>query len=375
MGKMLVLLVAVVTIVIGISTKDMFFSNTAMVNTSVEQYKRIQAKNIAKSGIEFAIKQLSADSLWNGVDYRGLDIGAVKIGVAKTNSRYPSAPSTGEKGYEITSIGMVDSTTAQIQAVVQFPPSLAPPPALDYALASDDDMYLSGSFMVGTEGDSSHNANIHTNKGINIDGSTLVKGYATYHTTATCKNPDKYFDPYVPLPGKDYIEFHEKVPFPEYDIDVLKTYATITLEGNQKFTAGYSLGTEENPAIVFVNGDLELAGHFSGFGYFIVSGDVSITGNTYIDAEGDNALLNKVGIYAGHNMKFTGGFTCHAQIYAENNLDFYGNAEIHGLAVAKGTIGGLGNPTIRYKPSNDNLVPPSWYVASDGEPVVVSYYE
>ncbi len=383
MGRMLMLILSVVIVIFGLMLLGMNRSNTNMVEHDVVAFSRLSAKNIAKSGIELAISHIFEDTTWSGVDSFDVGNGNLEVDVSTTTGRYPNSSGSLPSARQIVSTGMYAGINETIMSVVQLPPRMVPPPSFKYALGSDANISLSGNMRIQADWDKNWNANIHTNGALNVGGSDQenyggkIRGYGTYANSTNLDDDDvdDYFNPYIDYPNQQKCQQVTTVEFPVYDQNSLKAEATTYYSGDQSFTSTMQLGTADNPEIIYVDGDLTLAGQFNGYGCFIVNGEVSITGTVDTDATSTGEFANRLGLYSSENIKIAGDATVAAQIYSERKIDFLGGCEIHGLAVAKKGLVGGGNTTIYYRPASDNIIPRTWWVERHGRPVMLSYYE
>jgi hypothetical protein len=122
-----------------------------------------------------------------------------------------------------------------------------------------------------------------------------------------------------------------RVPMPELDLTYFATRADLTYTGTKvKFNSGHdaSIGTYEDPKIIFVNGSAEISGQFTGIGVLVATKGIRVTGNCTYGSPGSSwAFLT------------SGSFTV------------AGTAQIHGLVYAHNATGtaefiGHGTPNI-----------------------------
>ncbi|MDZ7722112.1 MAG: hypothetical protein U5R06_04605 [candidate division KSB1 bacterium] len=377
MGKMLLIIVAASLIWMGFSSTAVRESLVEATTQTSHAYRQAKANNLAKSGVDYAMNQLALDSTWSGVQSKPFDNGTIDAYAASTSNLYPDRSGGSNDAKQITSIGAYEGVTDTIKVVVQFPPKLLPPPSFKYALASNAKLTVGGAALIHTENDDPINANIHTNSDLEVSGASTVRGYGSYSNSTNLSDSDasNYFKPYDTTTGQKLVQKVDGVEFPQYNLAKLEAEATVKYSGNQHFSGNLTMGSEENPAIYYIDGDLTISGNISGYGAFIVTGDIDITGSVTIDAITNNDLPNRLGLYAGDDMKIAGGSQVYAQLYVEDELKSTGTSDIYGLAVAKNGIKAGGDMTIHYKPMSDNVIPQTWHVERAGTPYIVSYYE
>jgi hypothetical protein len=160
MGKSLLILIAGAFMIFALTRLNINRSNIEMTENSVDVYDGNIAKNLAASGIEFALMKLSEDSTWTGVNDKAVKGGYISVKVEPTSSKYYGAASSGLKYAKlVTSIGKINSKTDTVRAVVQFPESI--PDFLKYAVITDKNLVIDQNTKITTD-DPGLNANIHT---------------------------------------------------------------------------------------------------------------------------------------------------------------------------------------------------------------------
>lgn len=374
---MILLFAAASVVFLGYTSLNIRRSVTDYVKATGEKYRETKASSLAESGVDYALNALAADTTWTGVQRKQLKDGVMDISAVTTNRLYPGGAATSETGKFITSIGTFEGVTDTIKFIVHFPPKFIPPPSFTPPLCAKGNLNLGGGMYVHTEHDKPVNANVHTNSDLEVKGG-YVKGYATYSGTSNLSEAEEstYFDPYNTIPGQSLARKIDPIEFPNYDVTALASEATVTLSGKQSFSGNTTLGTEDNPQVYFIDGDLDISGHISGYGCFIVTGSIDVTGNVTIDAvSGSSDNKNRLGLYAGTDVKVAGGAEVHAQMYADGYVRFQGNSELYGLAAASGGIKCGGTINVHYRPKSDNIIPENWYVERAGVPYIVSYLD
>ena len=374
---MLLIVVAASLIWMGFSSMGIRESLIESTRQSSFKYRMTKARNLAKSGVELAMSKLAIDDTWGGVQQKSFDSGYMDITSTTTYSLFADRNGSGAEGRQITSVGTFEGVSDTIKAVVHFKPELAPPPSFRYAVASHADLTVGGASLIHTENDDPINANIHTNGNLTVSGSGLIRGYGSYSGSCNLSEAEesKYFQPYKSVPGQGLADSVRGVEFPKYDLASLKAEADVILTGSQTLSGNITLGSESNPKVYYIDGDLKISGNIEGYGCFIVTGDIDVTGTVTIDAITNNDLPNRLGLYAGDDIKLAGNSQVYAQLYAEDELTTKGTTDVYGLAVAKGGVKAGGSMTVHYKPMSDNVIPRTWYVDENGEPFIVSYFE
>ncbi len=352
-------------------------SNIAMLSNSVQEYQARQAKNYAKSGVEFAIRYLSDDTTWTGTT-KQLEGGKVVITADTTSSKFYKGPSMNLTGARlITSTGVVGNDSVTIRTVVQLPSSNTnnTPGFMNYALASGEGIDLDGNVKITDDNNNQWNANVHSNGDFEMEGNSSIDGFVTYVSEA-----EGNLSKIKPNQNPNNLPSYSKVSpitIPTFDPDQYKSKATQIYLEDKSFSGNISLGTKENPQIIYVGGDLTLNGNISGYGVFIVKGDIKINGNVNIDAQDPNG--SNLGLYTAKDLKVSGNINVKAQIFTGGKAELKGNSKIYGSLTAKKEIDLEGNANIYYRPATSALTTPFWQGGSNGStatrPAIVSYFE
>lgn len=381
MGKMLILLIAAAGIIFSIISLSINRSASSDVLVSVSEVSKIYAKNNSASGIEVAFRRLAVDSNWSGMQNKGLKFGSVTVTVQNTTSKYFNGTSSSLIGGKIiTSIGSYNNYNDTVRAVLQLAQTniSTVPPFLTYSVASEENVSLGGNITISDDGNSSWNANIHTNKNFSMNGDCFIKGFVTYKGTAT-SNPSKRLETnIVPNSNPSNLDNHSQKPagvtIPTFNPDDFKSKATMVYNSDATLSGNQSLGSKSIPSITYIDGDLNISGKFSGYGVFIVKGNVTISGNVTIDAGTLNDMGNNIGIYA------TGDVNIHAtmrgQIMCNGSINVKANSQVYGGITAKGSVNFQGGADFFYRPATVELTKPFWPTTNGvtSAPKVISYY-
>ena len=378
MGRMLLFLLVGIGGLFSITNLNILNSNTSALNTSIEQWERVQAKAIAQSGVEFAIMQLGQDSTWTGIDNHAMSCGTLYVAVINTTSLYPNAPSAGLTSMrQIESVGIVNEQEDTILVVVELPQLSTIPPFMTYAVASENDLEITGSFAIVDDNNPEWNSNIHTNSDLVIGGGGYtVEGFGSYTGTMRKKNGHgmihNRFSPNVNPNGDPTTFQQDRVDIPSFNPDDYTSIATDFTYGNLNLHGTTSLGTKANPKIWYIDGDLDFHGTVEGYGVFIVTGDINFHGNITInglDAEGSNLAF-----YTQSNIDIHGNSTVYGQMFAEGNITSHGSFDLYGSMTSKSAIDLQGGGTIHYRPATNELTDPFWDSSEPAPPKIVSYY-
>jgi hypothetical protein len=378
MGKMLIILVAGLTVVASLSRLQLSQSSSNASENASEDFEGTQARNLAMSGIDLAIARIAADSNWlTGYRNNSASSGTLNVAVEKTTAMYPGGPNANLKSARlITSVGTVMGESRIVQAIVQIPSLNSLPAGLKYALYSQGDLELIGGQTIRDDNNPAWNANIHTNAALKLSGTNTVTGYGEYFSyinSNPAANLLPTFNPNVPTGGA--VEYKTPmVPTPTIDPTKWASLATKKYNGSTTFSGNTVLGSKSNPEIIYVNGNLTLSGNVSGYGVLLVTGNVFLVGNTTVT--GMDPSGNNLGIICGGDAQVTGNVTVSGNFLTKGDFLSDGPVTIVGSVAANGRIGVSvkGGLTLRYRPPMAGVMGRVWG-SMPGRPQVLSMYE
>jgi cytoskeletal protein CcmA (bactofilin family) len=385
MGRMLLIVVLGAGIIFSIVSLNINTSNTSMIGNAVEEYENVMAQNCASSGIDFALRNLSDDTTWTGVEGKSLSNGTFTIIVQNTSAKYFNGPAAGiTRARLITSIGTYANSVDTVRAVLQLPNPAAssnpPPPFLNYAVCSGSDFSLNGNALITDDNNNSWNANVHTNADFHMNGNNTINGFLTYYSGAS-SNPawrlSTAISPNVNPNGDPSSNQVPLITMPSYNPEDYKFLATTVYNSNKTLSGNTILGTKENPDIIYVGGDLTLSGNISGYGILLVKGNINCNGNVTINSIDPSG--NNLGLYVKGNLNANGNVNLYAQIYSNSDVNLNGNVKVYGGVTAKGTVHFNGNVSVYYRPTTTELTQPIWPQEGSGltetRPQIISYFE
>jgi hypothetical protein len=375
MGKMLILLVVGMGLIASYSMMQLNESNLNATDNASEDYEINQARNLAISGVEHAISELAQDSTWTaGYTNGAIADGTLSVSIERTRAMYPGGPDAGLNNARlVTATGTIQGQTVTVRSIVEIPSTYVRPPGLGYGILSDESMDLSGNVFVGDYNNPSLNASIHTNHDLVYGGSSTVEGYGTYSESCPSgtSSAGSTFTPNTKT-GGDLVSKSNPVAIPEIDPGKWEKLATRKFYSNTKINGHMSLGTKEEPEIIYVHGNLDLNGQMTGYGVFLVTGDIKINGGaevTALDPSGNN-----LGIIVGGDAQINGTSDIMATMLIKGDAKINGTTKIIGSIIAEGEIDFGGTADIFYNPLLDNVAKKVWE-GEAGRPHVVSFYE
>ena len=256
------------------------------------------------------------------------------------------------------------------------------PEAFEYGVASGGNFEMNGGSQIMARR-ADINANIHTNQNLSFTaGSPTIEGFGTHFDNYVGGPPSNYFDPNADTNGADPDAFQaDPIDIPLFDAGGHRASATRVLADNYTVEVGEpetkdftnwegltGYGTEENPFIWFIDGDLRLESslRFIGVGIIIVKGSVFFSGGSIYNTPGPppsttdadagrawiNAHLsegNTLGLYIDGNLDGDGPGKLAAQVFVNGNIgyasvDGFGGNKIYGSIVSRNNILFDGDP-------------------------------
>lgn len=385
MGRLIIIMLLGAGVLFSIASINNTNSNLVMASATYSENQRLQAKDNAESGIEMAIMKLSADTTWTGITSKQLESGVVTISVENTTSEFYNGPNTNLVSARlITSVGNVGDQYDTIRSVIQLPvagtSNNGVPGFMDYAVCTGNDLTMNGNVSIQDDNNTQWNANVHTNADFSMNGNTTIKGFMTYYSEAHSNPQSRLTTNIVPNQNPQNLpHFYQDsiVTIPTFNPDNYKSSASIVYTTNKTLNGNIVLGTKDNPQIIYVGGDLNLNGNVTGYGVFIVKGNILINGNVTVnsvDANGSN-----VGLYTAGDLTANGNVKIYAQILTGGNANLNGNCKVYGSVTTKGTVNFNGNVNIYYRPATGALTTPFWTSTNSSgngliRPQILSYY-
>ncbi len=355
MGRALLIILLSSILVFGIISIQISRVSAEATKSSTGQYRDYYAKNIANSMIDIIKNKLrdstnyrvnnivSGNLLGGTVTYRVVDtvLSSNNLVKVQVTASYEGSKSHVEAYFNIKNIS-----------------SNNVPPFMQNAITSGSNVNLSGNVTVKHIGNT-QNANIHANGNFNMTGNNQIYGFVKYTGTATSSPPNALNTRITPISNPENLPVHSQTSPIQIPTITPENYLSIASDiyyGNASFSGNLTLGTKENPKIIFVTGNLNLSGNISGYGIFIVMGTTNISGNVTISTPDEN--FNNVGIFSGGNINLSGNVTVNAQMFSNSTVNISGNVRLIGSLTSRGVVSVSGSTEILYKPTNSALTRP-----------------
>lgn len=386
MGKMILILVIGTVLIATVTTHNMLQSSNQILENAISEHDLTQARLNAESSFELAIKNLLEDTNFTSKPSIALKKGTGSFNITTTNARLPDGPNAGLISVrQINAIGRVNDKTVVVKSTILLQmgsggSAMIPPPFLKYGIISDQTISMNGNILIRDDNNPSINANVHTNGNFQMNGNNTIKGFLTYVGTAHSNPSGRLNTSFSPNVNPNNSPVHSKVGvinIPAFDPDSYIGKATQVHPGNLSLSGNRTLGTKENPQIIYVGGDLTISGNITGYAAFIVKGNININGNVSITAQDPTG--NNLGLYTRQNLNVNGNVTLRAQVFANQNVNLGGNSRVYGGITAKGTINFNGNVSIYYREPTPQLTQPFWPQTggqvAPKRPKLLAYYE
>ncbi len=305
---------------------------------------KIQAHELAVSGIDYALIKLREDPAW-GADETAtqITIPGVRIEAAMTSAERDDLPGerTGNARF-ITSSGSVEDASTSVQAIIECPTVPELPTALRYALFAGGDLEVEHQLLVRDESNTLHNANVHANRQMTIGSRSLVQGFGTYSGVLRMLRgaSEKSFSPSYADGGKGLYR-HPALNVPEIDLLSWENIATRTYASSTILAGDLDIGTFHDPGVWLIKGHLDLRDGIKGSGIVLVTGDLRLYGKKArsLLADGlENLLIIVGGNVFAEDAKIGGSIVCGGSFYGSGHVIVIGSLLAHGSIHSEGTL-------------------------------------
>lgn len=223
------------------------------------------------------------------------------------------------------------------------------PPFLNYALLTNGDLSMKGNALIEANPPKTYNANVHTNGTFTGKGGSYnIAGFLTYASGSGLSGV-------TPPQNPDNLPAYSTAPpveIPSFNPADYLAKATTVYPGNATFSGNITLGTKDNPAIIYVGGTANISGaNFTGYGSIIVMGDITMGGNNSFSASDPDG--SPLGLFTAGDFTMTGTSDVYASIYAKNNVNLKGTGSLYGQLIQ-----GSSQSTVLVGTTNIYYVPP-----------------
>ena len=339
---------------------------------AIDYHSQIRARNIANSMVSIALSKLSDDN-----DYRVSSL--VSKNLLGGNVSYTVTDNTfaGEPLIRISTEATYMGMTKKVITYTKTNP-LKGPPFFDYSILAGKKLSINGSNNTfGDDNNPLWNANSHSNGETIINGQNfLQEGFASYSDGIVVNGLNITFVPNQ-NPEGDPVHFSApEVTIPDFKAEDYESDADEVYNGDKTFSGTITMGTKNNPKIIYVDGKLFISGTVIGYGIFIVTSDIEIKGDLVLDTP--DPATSKLALYTDEklivNVK---NIELHAQILAMNKIAIDSEElEFHGSMTSQDDVTiNPKNHNFYYKPANPHLISPFWEVTGgSGGRLAMLYY-
>lgn len=348
--------------------------STTAAERQIYQYRaKEQARRAAGAG--YVRSQRHVWEKWSQGEFEFEDTltGAYESGTYE--ARVVGEDTTTRAEAEVEVVGRFDQTNPgqshTLDATFSTPTLAAVPKALQYAIMADGDLELNGTALI--ESDSSHvNADVHTNRGLEVSGlPNAVDGFGTYTGSKSFSpigSESSIFSPNANPEGESAVQQSGEVEVPSFDPaehagDADQSTSTVDWDGTEVVdfsSLGSDAGTEDNPAIWYVDGDLNVSGsvEVQGYGIMVVTGSITVSGGAATSQASSPA--GWMGLYADGDIDISDNTEIHGQLFANGDVSISGTPEIHGSVTSRGRTTVNGTPDLDYRRADPALTQPIW---------------
>jgi len=242
---------------------------------------------------------------------------------------------------------------------------VAVPPFFQYAVTSGGTIWIGDQVTAAAPAGTRRNASVFANGKIDLYGrGSHIEGFGYYSRKMRVTDAEEaIFQPrYNPteLPSLQQVD---ELDVPALPMSDLRRKATRITEGDLVLSGHYELGTQENPLIWYVSGQLHTDGpvSFSGYGILLVEKHATFYHDVATTEATDASTL---ALYTGGQVTFNGPVSLAAQLFVDDHVTFWTpGAKIRGSITATGDVT-LDRVTIEYRPASPALTEPIWGTSS-----------
>ena len=344
---------------------------------AIDYHSQIRARNIANSMVGIALSKLSDDNDWRVTNEISKNLLDGNVNYTVTDKNF-----AGENLIQISAEATYFGMTKKVIAYTKVDPASASgPPFFSYAILAGDDFRIDGANN-NTEDDVNPlwNSNTHSNAETELTchgENYLQEGFLTYTT-----NFDVDWGEGVTIspnqnPGGDpTYSFAPAVTIPPFSAASYIDDADEVYNGDKTYSGTITMGTKDNPKIIYVGGVLSIQGTVTGYGVFIVKGEILIVGDLLLDTP--DPTESKLALYTDSTVTMDyQNSEVHAQIFAQDRVTVDEDGiEFHGSITAGEDVRIKGdNIDIYYKPASRSLMVPFFEVGGGGRLAVLYYNE
>jgi hypothetical protein len=289
---------------------------TSLVQTSVQglswasnDRRYIEAFCLAESGVDMAITKLyeDYDSINDTLGTSGTYTDAFSL--SQGNVSYTvTAPYA---GIAESCLIVADATTwtgkqARVRVVAAYQSDTSR--VFEGAIFCDSPLTLNGGGGIYPDADGT-GGDIYANGDITFNGTSfeMTADGSIYTTGTTNWVPDD-------VPATNVHDNVAPLVMPVIDVDYYESIATQVYTGKQSFG---NAEMENLTGVIFVKGDITIAGNYTGQAVIVATGKITVTGNVTTE----NPDTDTLALLSPKSIKICGNSTVHGLIYAHSVVD------------------------------------------------------
>jgi len=333
----LAMVALVVLLILGTSLVQMAVQG---LGTASNDRRELEGLSLAESGVDMAITKLYED--YDGINAT-IDGGGPytdSFSLAQGNVTYTViAPYS---GIPDTCLITSDATTwtnrhVRVRVVASYQRDVSR--VFEGAIFSNSPLVLNGSGAVYPDATAT-GGDIYANGDITFNGTSfkMSKEGSIYTTGRTNWVP-------VDVPATHVHQRIAPVAMPVIDPSYYEAIATTVYNGRITFS---NSNMQNLSGVIFVKGDVKIAGNYSGQAIIVATGKIQITGSVTTS----NPATDTLALISPKAVAVTGNPTVHGLVYAHSvladaSIDLKGNIEVHG-AVVSDVVTTNGSITVTY---------------------------
>lgn len=339
MGKALLILVGAFVITGGSLIYGTVNDNSVKNTERIGSYaSKLTAREIAQTGMQEAVLKLS-QAYKNGGSYTG----PTTWKGSYHGGSYTNTLNSSGSNHSITTTSIIEGEQYVIQREYNIDPLAAVPEGMRRALTSEKTMTFNQTAVVEhiARYTTNENSDILSNESIIIDGGFVcVFGFGLREGTTEVNNWQTEAGIFLPPDNPDSAPVTQSVSgieLPEVVVSNYSNVATVTKPGDTAIDGHYTLGTEDNPVIWYVDGDLTTTGEvtFSGYGIIAVDGDIQIDHKVY-STGGNDITEGNLAFYANDGITVNRSIEAHLYANGPISASTDGGSDSWGIEVTGG---------------------------------------
>ena len=289
---------------------------TSLVQTSVQglswassDRRYIEAFCLAESGVDMAITKLYED--YDGINDALDTSGTYSDSFSLTQGSVNYTVTAPYSGIADSCLIVADATTwtgkqARVRVVAAY--QLDTSRVFEGAIFCDSPLTLNGSGAIYPDADGT-GGDIYANGDITFSGTTfdMTADGSIYTTGTTNWVPDD-------VPAANVHQNVAPLVMPVIDVDYYESIATQVYTGKQSFG---NAEMEDLTGVIFVNGDITIAGNYTGQAVIVATGKITVTGSVTTA----NPDTDTLALLSPKSIKICGNSTVHGLVYAHSVVD------------------------------------------------------